>query len=549
MMKEHENLRSQGDNVNKQQWARFYRRGGLRARNRSSASSTWSNRLTAARHWARFCRRKDFYGEVLWMDKNTREERAEVMLVFTEFLHWVALEIKAVEGAGLSPGSTIDGYARSVVKLHSMVLVDLSFLNETIKSFCEGRDRLLVDIRGPRIKLKKNGFTHSQMKEWEDLIDEWVHYLGTKNPARREKVFRAAYQTMYAAHWRRSDATMKAGVDWNRFWHLSRANVRWFNPNMTEIVPTTSNLKQLLRSRSGYAQVRSPPGKNDATGEGVTARFPSLLPLQSDSWFCPGLNLLIMEIDDPCRPEERPFVPLFFDPETDKALSTSVFDGFILGILQRAMERFHDKVISMQSLRRFYSLHSFRIGAANALRAVGAPKHLRMMAGRWLSDAFMEYERENIQAMLGIMERAQSVDCQLWSGQPDDLPMFQAERNLASGTIPDLREGDIRVTTRVPRSLSAPGGDNPVEGWLGTSFKIMDPVRSGRCFEDGEPVRRAVFCKIDKLDWSQEKPIKLVFRDANRPERWISVGEWSALEPNLRTQVPGTRRYAVGGGG
>lgn len=549
MLQEHKLLRAGGAAMDQERWGNLYLEGGMRAKDRSDARNTWSNRLTAARHWASFCGSKGLRGEVLWMDKGNREEKAEVMLLFTEFLHWLSMEIKSREGPGLSPGATMNGYARSIVKLHAMVLVDLSFLSDTIESFCNGRDKLLVDIRGPREKLKKNGITHSQMREWEKLIREWAPFLGVKNPERRTKVFRATYQSMFSCHWRRSDATLKGSLDWNGFYHLSRANVRWFNLNMEEVEPSWDNLKDLRSSRAGYAQVRSPPGKNDATGEGVTARFPSLLPLTSNTWFCPGLSLLEMEIDDPCSPSGRRSVPLFKDPETGKALSTAVFDRFILGMIHLALRRFHNKDIDMKGLRRLYSLHSFRIGASNALRSVGAPKHLRMIAGRWLSDAFLEYEREDIPEMLRFMEKVQEADCRLGCGQPDDLPMFDAERRMKqAGRIEGLTEGDIRVSAGVPESLKAPKADAALREWVGAEFKIMDPVTSGRCHADGEPILRAVFCTIAKLDLEREDPIKLSFRDPSRPDRWITMGQWSVLkELGLRTRIGSSNRFAVGG--
>ena len=117
-----------------------------------------------------------------------------------------------------------------------------------------------------------------------------------------------------------------------------------------------------------------------------------------------------------------------------------------------------------------------------------------MIAGRWLSDAFLEYEREDIPEMLRFMEKVQEADCRLGCAQPDDLPMFEAERRMMqAGRIEGLTEGDIRVSAGVPESLKAPKADAVLREWVGTEFKIMGPVTTGRCHADGEPIRRAVF--------------------------------------------------------
>ena len=75
---------------------------------------------------------------------------------------------------------TDPSYAGQIISLHQMVDVDLSFLSIDIKRFAHGRAKQLVEIRGPRWKRKKNGFTIQQFAEWERL--NWSPYAGRADP-------------------------------------------------------------------------------------------------------------------------------------------------------------------------------------------------------------------------------------------------------------------------------------------------------------------------------------------------------------------------------
>ncbi len=59
---------------------------------------------------------------------------------------------------------------------------------------------------------------------------------------------------------------------------------------------------------------------------------------------------------------------------------------------------------SEEEVRRIYSLHSFRVLATNLLLKAGAPRHVRMVLGRWTSDEGMgTYTREELDMMLEFM--------------------------------------------------------------------------------------------------------------------------------------------------
>ena len=535
--------RIQGGSAREGDWEQAISRYGDQAVADAFAENTWGNRGTAAGHWARFIKARGMQSEILWVDRPSSRERYEIKMLFQEFMGWLCCAIVAQEGEAMAPGATINAYARNVVALHRALDIDLSFVSETIRCFTRGREKHLVDLRGTRMKKKKNGFTVGQLSNWE-LID-WGPHLGRANPLRRRIVLRALVQSCFGCQWRRSDATLKAG-QWVRYWRIARANVRWFDAEMREVQPSVENLRKLHRERTGYASVRSPPGKNDPTGDGATARFPSLLPLASLGTFCPGMALLEMEIDDPCYdplyPRYREEVPLFIDPETGTAFRTKAFDKFVMWVFRESARIHENRIWTERQARKEYSLHSFRIGGCCALRSVGSPRHVRKFAGRWLSEAMGEYDRGEIMEMLYYMYHKQHAECSLLNGQPEDLPMFEEERELKGYGTYELTAGSARLSK----------GDLPVD-WrscpatlaralAGKRFKIMDQAISGLPQPGtGLPKRRLVYCTIKKIHEGDRKPVQITFQDPRRQDRRYSFLEFADLQ--IRLEDPRTGSY------
>ena len=525
-------------------WEKAIKGYGIQATSDAFAENTWSNHGTAAGHWSRFVKARGLRTEILWVEQPTAEQRAELKMIFQEYMAWLCCAVAAREGEGMTPPSTIEAYARSIVTLHKLLDVDLSCVSSTISGFKKGRTKHLVDLRGPRMKAKKNGFSVDQLKNWHTL--DWSRFLGTVNPQRRAIVLRALVQGSFGCQWRRSDATIKSG-SWARYWNVSRASVRWFDRDLKEVAPSLDNLRRLHAERTGYASVRSPPGKNDQAGDGATARFPSLLPLASKGSFCPGMSLLELEIDNPCwdpaQPRLREELPLFVDPETGEAFRTGPFDEFVIWAFRESARIHEGRIWTEAEARKEYSLHSFRIGGCCALRTVGSPKHVRMFAGRWLSEAMGEYDREEILEMLRYMYLQQEAKGELLNGQPEDMPMYPEERSMASyGTY--LK--GVRSTRLTADSAPAAWRKQPeamARRLLGQGpIKIMDDAISGVPQPGtGLPKRRPVFCQVTGIQEGQEKPVRVSFQDPRRGDRLYSFLEFAALQ--IRLPDPTTGSY------
>ena len=381
----------------------------------SKADGTLSAHGTALKHWEEFWATISGSwvegGKIFWGEEGSRRERRVIRIWFMRFMAYLSVKCKSGEGRkGEALGNTIATYARSIVTLHGMVEVELKFLYPMIKEQQHGRTMQLVSLRGRRPKNKKAGFTLAQMLEWERL--SWKIHAGKKNPSRRILVLRAIYQASFSCQWRRSESTVKKGK-WRWQKHLSRADIKYFDEGGNEVLATKARLRKLLSTAKGYVQIQSPPCKNDQSGEGVTSRFMSLLPLDGEGIFQPGRAVLNMEIEDPCETGSRARTPCFVDPESGEAFKTFQFDQFVIWAVKEASRLFHHKVLSEKEARSMYSLHSFRVGGTNALRTVGAPQHVRCFAGRWISTAVQEYDRQEIREMLTYMKKAQRQDCKL----------------------------------------------------------------------------------------------------------------------------------------
>lgn len=165
-------------------WEKAIQGYGVQATSDAFAESTWSNHGTAARHWSRFAEARGLQSEILWVEKPTAEERVELKMIFQEFMSWLCCAVAAKEGEGMTPASTIESYTRSIVTLHKMLDVDLSCVSDTISGFKKGRTKHLVDLRGPRMKAKKNGFGVDQLKNWHTL--DWsISSVGQTQPGVR----------------------------------------------------------------------------------------------------------------------------------------------------------------------------------------------------------------------------------------------------------------------------------------------------------------------------------------------------------------------------
>ena len=333
---------------------------------------------------------------------------------------------------------------------------------------------------------------------------------------------------------------MKKGK-WSPHLNLSRASVRWFSYDHQEIVPNRTNLERLMESKNGYARVTSPPGKADQLGNGSSARFPAILPLGAPGVIQPALQLLRIELRYPVPVGQRKQYPLFTDPETGfLAFRTKDFDEFVIWIIGESIYYFQGERWSEQQIRKMFSLHSFRIGGTCALRTVGAPKHVRMMAGRWLSEAMGEYDREEVEELIKYMGAQQIATCELINGQPADLPTFARAKSTPVGgsyLVDENETPNMEIEESWNKPLDQPRAEIQQIYRQGTTIQLLLEAlttEGPKITKAGNPIRRWCQGKIKSLDFDSDKPITVKFNDRRRADLTLTWAQWADMKFRAR---------------
>ena len=165
-----------------------------------------------------------------------------------------------------------------------------------------------------------------------------------------------------------------------------------------------------------------------------------------------------MELADPVSVEDRGTTAAFRDPEKPKKppVRTTTLDKVVI-------DRIADYYIQTdlkfeEEVRRIYSLYSFRVLATNLLLKAGAPRHIRMMRGRWTSDEGMDtYTREELGMMLEFMR-------------------LQSKQVLKAYQIIGASEG--MKTAGGIQGVSRGGAGAASEGYCGARPAVREPLTS-----------------------------------------------------------------------
>ena len=170
------------------------------------------------------------------------------------------------------------------------------------------------------------------------------------------------------------------------------------------------------------------------------------------------------------------------------------------------------------------------------------------MAGRWLSEAIDEYNREEVEEMLAYMRRQQSARCQLVNGQPEDMPEYPGARNLAVGEYFQVKEQELPVM-QANDQWSIP--TSPLVEEIQRlydqkeTFQLLVDAQKG-VTKAGVPVRRWVQATIVSFNPRDVTPIQLQFVQRSRPDELISLTQWAAYK--LRVKDHGGTWTASKGG-
>ena len=281
--------------------------------------------------------------------------------------------------------------------------IDLSWLKPFIEDWKIGRTWIVTGAFGIIKKNQKCGFTRGTMAamyllDWLGLCDS-DELLVT--------AMKAAGQVAFQIMLRRSEYTLGKGATFLATIHMTRSDFHWFKckrdaqgqlvldarGNRIYIafeIDAHGNLslgdfQEVVHTQEGRVLVTVKTSKCDLEG-GWSSNFHPL-DIRKDAEGAvikAGNYVLDYELADPIlNMEEREQEPMFRMPKkSGQQVPTSKFDSVIMGLMFEIHRQKGDHK-SVAQIRKLYSLHSFRIGGVNALRAAGVPREIRMILGRW----------------------------------------------------------------------------------------------------------------------------------------------------------------------
>lgn len=167
--------------------------------------------------------------------------------------------------------------------------------------------------------------------------------------------------------------------------YLTRSCLVWYFDGVPTACPTRA---QLLAIRIGTrVDVRPSRSKSDQWGE-LHCPYTMTLVCGSDSALDTVRQLAGVELMQPAGEGQRETAPLFATV-TGVPFTHGFLDRLLLGLL----------LVILGARARLYSWHSFRVGLACALRAVGCPPDVTQLICRWMSPASLR-----VYALKGVAE-------------------------------------------------------------------------------------------------------------------------------------------------
>ena len=308
--------------------------------------------------------------------------------------------------------SSIKGYTKENWGLE--VELDQNWLNSQRNGWKVER----VKTQGPAPRFRKLAIVANHMIRMKrtpiDWARDWPHTFFTMCQAAIEN------------GWRLGDMTSNKAFNPNINYTLS--DLKWFDEHNNPTNPEVFSQRSLRHGE--WCTLPANPSKCDRTLEKYAElKFPMVYD-SSNSVINAARDLADMERRRNCfNVEERAQVPLFLDPKSKKAVTSSNFCKMLKTVLTLAFGEDEAKK---------YGSHSFRIGGATILKMLGHSDEFIMAWGRWSSDAYRRYVRQSL-TTLKIMAQAFRYEKTV-----DELPMEQVTNMTRS--LPPLSRAQAART-------------------------------------------------------------------------------------------------------
>jgi hypothetical protein len=412
------------------------------------------------------------------------------------FMEFVADSADAKNDTGLALASTVATYASVWIDAHQLLPtpIDVTWLKPKVKEWKSGRTRNMTGAFGIIRKMQKAGITRDMIEQMYEL-DIWDSLC--KGDPVLVVVVKAAGQLAFVMMLRRSEYTLVRGIsEFNPHLRMTRSNIVWIGANgqpllfdeegnldrddLLALLHLVNDPETTLDDFHGRMDATVKTSKSDQTGEWSSHVHPIALRLACEGQVVikAANYYLELELADPVlHHAARETTPLFRVPSssqsaTNRQLKVDLFDDVIIRLLHEVSKR-RGEHRSISEIRRMYSLHSFRIGGVNHLRAAGVPREIRMILGRWRSDAIDTYSRTDVKQFLEYL-KDQGISAPAFETLAEDLPYHEDAHGVAYGesynvitehdkSTPKLiPEITVYEATRELRSLT-PTGNEGVE--------------------------------------------------------------------------------------
>ena len=189
----------------------------------------------------------------------------------------------------LADPETASSYASTVARGFERIGLDhLEIAAPVIARARSGAQRLSIQIRGRREKIKKAAFPIEMLKSWYDDVDEEL-VAGTLQGTILTMIQYAAQVGPRRSEYTEGDIKFDPKTD------LTRANINYYlrdeEGNETKLEPTPEGIREFLSTtdqNTSRAGIRPPLMKNDQFGKRM-GRWETPIPLNSE-WLCAALD-------------------------------------------------------------------------------------------------------------------------------------------------------------------------------------------------------------------------------------------------------------------
>ena len=199
---------------------------------------------------------------------------------------------------------------------------------------------------------------------------------------------------------RKAEISLPAGVQFSAM-HMSRASLFWVIEGRIYRQPSVAQLMSM--KKGDQAGILACPSKADDLGLHFLPH-PLFFNFDPDDPDNTALRFREMYIHCPVRASEMRSTPLFTMSAAGEPLRRDFLDMVLKALLRSFMD---------EETAKLYSWHSFRIGLACALRAVGAPDWIILALCRWRSiQSLKTYARINSSVSAQWLDRilSQTID-------------------------------------------------------------------------------------------------------------------------------------------